>query len=178
MVELKLLLKQQEKVDWSFSIMNKKGDDKPEIKNSKDEPREGSADNASQAKPDAALEEKSSKSRMASKQSEDDKKEQIKAVAGSGESIKEKKDEIGVRGFSTRVVIIGNRDDLSNLRRDIAKVDAQPGAIEATLLLFNLEDAINWFKVSDDKGWFTPTQAAIDRLLESHLQLKSFKLAA
>ncbi|MBI4373235.1 MAG: hypothetical protein HY585_05895 [Candidatus Omnitrophica bacterium] len=84
---------------------------------------------------------------------------------------------VGARGFSTRVVAIGSKDLLSKLaRRDTPKLVARPEAIDAALLLFELDGMIDWSRIADSYGLLDPTRATIHFLNQKVLGL--LKLAA
>ncbi|MBI4373195.1 MAG: hypothetical protein HY585_05695, partial [Candidatus Omnitrophica bacterium] len=84
---------------------------------------------------------------------------------------------VGARGFSTRVIAIGSQDLLSKLaRRDTPKLLARPEAIDAALLLFELDGMIDWSRIADSYGLLDPTRATIHFLNQKVLGL--LKLAA
>ncbi|MBI1978107.1 MAG: hypothetical protein HYS55_05090, partial [Candidatus Omnitrophica bacterium] len=88
--------------------------------------------------------------------------------------------EVGLRGreFSTRVITVGDTRLLERIgRRDTPKLLARPEAIDAALLLFELDGEIDWFKIAPN-GYIDPTRGFIASLEHLRLTSLSFNRAA
>ena len=103
----------------------------------------------------------------------------ISAQAVWSRLIELKRKEVGAKGFSTRVVVIGEEAVLTKLaRRDTPKLVALPEAFEAALLLFELDGSIDWFRIADSRGILEPTLAIVSTLHQAIMKQMKLAIAA
>ncbi|MBI3999104.1 MAG: hypothetical protein HY351_00670, partial [Candidatus Omnitrophica bacterium] len=89
--------------------------------------------------------------------------------------------EVGLspREFSTRVIVIGDEKIFQKVqRRDTPKLLAQPEVMEAALLLFELDGALDWFRIAGSNGVLDVTRSILNLLNQAVRSQLKIEMAA